>query len=314
MPSTVAPLGFSWREPRESDLDIWLRQDVAGPRAPISRTAAVAAWQKLLRTPSLIARVIEAHGVDKARRPMALCASVFVTPQFLDRELADPRPGLPARVIAAITRGRNIVLTRAQIGDANAGSGLHAVFLSTIWWPTSNPVDYAEMMTAGVSNCAEAHAGYRLRSFSVELSAEQFRSFGAGSGFVLRRAFPDVDRVLVHTTREGAAATPLATTNFLFRYREPRLGLHPSDQRLLAAALNGGTDRELAATLGVSVPAVKKRWQAIFQRVEHTLPELFAHLGRVDHGKRGPQRRHIVLSHLRDRPEELRPFRRRSRV
>jgi len=47
---------------------------------------------------------------------------------------------------------------------------------------------------------------------------------------------------------------------------------------------------------------------SIFDRIEEVKPELSANLEAGSDGKRGPQRRHRVLSYMREHPEELRPY------
>lgn len=76
---------------------------------------------------------------------------------------------------------------------------------------------------------------------------------------------------------------------------------------LLAAALDGQTDAELSADLGVSIEATKKRWLSIFERVESFKPEILLSAGASGPG-RGPQKRHRVVAYVRAHPEELRPF------
>jgi hypothetical protein len=60
----------------------------------------------------------------------------------------------------------------------------------------------------------------------------------------------------------------------LFDDHPPVLGLNRSEQRLLSCALPGATDEQLAETLELSLPAVKKTWASIYRRVEDCLPDL----------------------------------------
>ena len=50
----------------------------------------------------------------------------------------------------------------------------------------------------------------------------------------------------------------------LFVYRPPQFGFSRAEQRLLLAALHGGTDRELSGDLGISLATVKKTWALRF--------------------------------------------------
>jgi len=127
--------------------------------------------------------------------------------------------------------------------------------------------------------------------------------------------FPESQRVLAVVDRESALSVPYSMGNLVYHYMEPVLGLGDADKELLSAALGGATDVELAATLGIRVPAVKRRWFRIFERVEDVIPNLPRAAGEQESDGRGPQKRHHLLSYSRAHREELRPFpvkRRRS--
>ena len=99
----------------------------------------------------------------------------------------------------------------------------------------------------------------------------------------------------------------------MFQAGKSVLGLRSTDQELLLAALKGFTDPELASELGLTEEAVKRRWAALFSRVEESMPELFSSLRarsctQSSSQQRGPQKRHRILAYVRDHPEELRPY------
>lgn len=95
----------------------------------------------------------------------------------------------------------------------------------------------------------------------------------------------------------------------LFDYQPPRFGFSRSEQRLLHAALAGesGTDNELAESLGVSLPTIKKMWLSIYRRVNDRQPEAIRDCVPVDAAERGKEKRRHLLVYLREHPEELRP-------
>ena len=298
-----------WREALAADIEPCLgQQPSAWGDEIVGRARALAIWKDLLGRDMLIAGVIE-RTTGGGRCPvLGFGASVFVTTDFVNAETHHPRPNINSRIIASVAAGRSVILDRKQVARANAGTGLDAVFLAAVWWKTSNAIEFSEMMMASSCSCVEAHAGYRMRSVMVELSGQQGRSLGdASAAFDVVAEFPDVDRVLLRQRKERAAEVATNASNLLFQYHEPRLLFRHPDQQLLIAALKGATDHELSAELEINVPTVKKRWRSIFMKVEDHMPDLFAHLAPVD-GKRGPQRRHLVLSYVREHPEELRPF------
>jgi DNA-binding NarL/FixJ family response regulator len=92
-----------------------------------------------------------------------------------------------------------------------------------------------------------------------------------------------------------------------FAYRKPKMGLPPSEQRLLSAALQGGTDEELAEMLGISLSAVKKMWASVYLRIESSKTSDLE-FARNENGDRGREKKHKLLVYLREHPEELRPY------
>ena len=77
---------------------------------------------------------------------------------------------------------------------------------------------------------------------------------------------------MLEATKEMAAKQPGTWANLFFAYRKPVIGFTRSEQRLLSAALQGGTDGELSDLLGVSLSAVKKMWASIYLRVQSAKP------------------------------------------
>ena len=96
-------------------------------------------------------------------------------------------------------------------------------------------------------------------------------------------------------------------------YSPPRFGFNRSEQRLLVAALEGGTDKEVSDVLGISLFAVKKTWRIIYERVATCQPEMVPANTQVDAltQDRGKQKKQRLLSYLREHPEELRPVSRK---
>jgi len=118
----------------------------------------------------------------------------------------------------------------------------------------------------------------------------------------------NTDRALMVSTPEDATRRPGSIASILCASRKPVLGLTAVQQRLLQAALHGLTDQQLAGELSLKLPAVKKRWVAIFEQVAKVRPDILACVGIHDEGTRGPQKRQYLLEYVREHPEELRPW------
>jgi DNA-binding CsgD family transcriptional regulator len=113
---------------------------------------------------------------------------------------------------------------------------------------------------------------------------------------------------LVLMTRELSSPNAGSRNHDLFFHVPPRIFLVPREQRLLIAAIQGSTDAELAEELDISIAMVKKTWRTVYERVARRMPDLLPeNPGSRASGKRGKERKQIVLAYLREHPEELRP-------
>lgn len=112
--------------------------------------------------------------------------------------------------------------------------------------------------------------------------------------------------MLIEVTLEDIRAHPHSIGAGLFMHDAPQFGFTRGEQELLELALDGVDDTAVAKSVFVTVPAIKRRWATIFERVGTIRPELCP----VDaEGTRGVQKRQRVLTYVRSHPEELRPFR-----
>ena len=320
-------MAFNWRTIRRSELDACL--DVRPARrgeALIGREAALNVWHLLLKHAAFRHAAIESDPPIKGHRIIGFGASVFVTPEFAERELANPQPDINSRVIESIHTGRSVLLTREQIGLANAGQGADLVILYGTW--LEDLLDAAQILEATVASGASAvacHAGYRMRRILQETGCRTEEEIAGQTGVFKRHAeFPGSGRVLFTSGLEVVAHAPGTGLQMGFVYREPVLRLRESEQELLEAALAGHTDEELASVLGLSVTAVKARWRAIVSRlaerkwssatttnpaIERLLePILNDDADASGRTRRGAQKRHRLIEYVRRHPEELRPY------
>jgi hypothetical protein len=249
-------------------------------------------------------------------RPRAFCMTAFVSECFADRYLRDPYPQVGKDLLLHRSAGdRRAILTRQEIGDRNAGAGLQLVVLNSNVDPTSPDLD--SVLGLAMHSFQEIHRGYR----TVRIINEAFGDYAievliASGSYDLRQAFgvlpgTTTASVLATLTRDDAAArhNPLLP---IFVHSPPRILFTPSEQRLIRAALRGGTDEALSARLGVSLSSVKARWTRILQRAAERMPDLFDEVPVPQRAnRRGTQIRHLVLDYARANPSELTPYVRR---
>lgn len=265
---------FSWRAIRPDRLRESLRiNPSAMGNELVGESRAFAAWQWLLRSPPFQAAFVESDERIKGHRIVGFGASVFVSARFAERECADPRPGLNARIVSSIVSGHPVVLTYDELRRGNARGSLNLIPLQHCW--------RADLLTP--SQCQETHRqlclaavyyeeGYRVQRILVEATCNAEIEF--------MKALRVYD---VHSTFENFhGKNPENSWNrerSLFSHMdcvtlvvpasnnlEPALRLGRADQALLAVALRGLTDVELSKELHLKLPTVKKRWASVFHR------------------------------------------------
>lgn len=276
----------------------------------VGREKAVTLWAELAKNKAFNAVVIECNPPISGHGIVGFGATVFVTREFAQQEMNRPEPYLNARLLDAVERGQSPVLTEAGIAACNRGDGLDLLLLRGGWLEDIlNQEQAMEAATLLAAAFGTVHAGYRMRRILYEVVSDHQRKFLATSGvWRLLAEFKNTTRALFTMTREDAFAISGSLAAPVFQYTEPILQLRPQDQELLLAALDNSTDEELAVKLDLTIPGVKKRWTALFDRIAQNQRELLPNPGHSDGTARGKQKRHHLLTYVRAHPEELRPY------
>jgi hypothetical protein len=310
---------MSWRPIRPTELEecLSLNPKCMGDEL-VGRDRAVAAWRRLRAARSFRCVAIESDVPIKGHRIVGFAANVFVSASFAERETAEPKPGLNARLISSIASGDPVVLTATQLAAENTQGCLHLIVLQ----PSSMPAvltpeecqDVIRQISLANLSCFD---GYRVRQVLMEAtsaddieiaksfqvwkllcSLEDYHRRNPGNSWNRDRALFAIDLAGGHSFEVKAGHN-----------REPVLGLRNSDQELLEAALRAATDIELSVELGLKLPALKKRWASVFNRVAVAKPDLLPGLDdNLDRQTRGRQKKHRLLAYVREHPEELRPY------
>ena len=131
-----------------------------------------------------------------------------------------------------------------------------------------------ESWGAGVNAFLENHPGFRLNEVITQAETPEHFIGMLNAGATLygdtdgkwQDSHLDPQRAVMEPhltglTREIASRQVGSWIGTLFLYRPPHSGFSRSEQRLLWAALHGGTDEELSDTLCISQSAVKKAWR-----------------------------------------------------
>lgn len=299
-----------WRPIRAEDLKTCLEIEPACiGDALTSRAVALKVWRELLAGPALYGSVFEADPPIGGHRIVGGGIGVFVEPDFVDRELANPQPLLGSRIIASVASGKSVVLDRDGIARGNAGAGLDFVNLFGNWRDELlDDSQRAEVQTLLGTSFLENLAGFRFNRVVKEaIGRSTIATARATGSYQLVADFPAHESALFVVSPGDARDIPFSVAARMYRFQAPVLRLRPAEQELLAAALDGRTDAELSVELGVSVEAVKKRWISVFGRVEEFRPGILSGTD-AETRHRGPQKRHRVLAYVRAHREELRPY------
>jgi hypothetical protein len=244
--------------------------------------------------------------------------SAFVDDGFVDEFLAAGRNYLDAAFYERVLFGRSPILSTTEIGKANAADGLSLVVLTFGLRNYDVSQEQTQrVLQAGSTAFYATHAGYRLKCLVNEVFGGAAAGYMEAGGFRLcvdgRRpgeAVQDLDCPYLFAQRRDwirqGAVHPLS---FLFYTPAPRIGFSPAEQRVLVQALSNKADSEIAASLGVSLDAIKKTWRRIYERVSWQMPFLIAvgeGAGRLQ--RRSAEKRRHLLEYLRAHLEEVRPW------
>jgi hypothetical protein len=158
-----------------------------------------------------------------------------------------------------------------------------------------------------------AHGGYNFREFLwLVASPELAVHLSNGGGPVLLGRTDGGHPELYGLSREESHRLRGSLFYSLFNFQQPVLLLPQNHRELLWLALQNNSDEQISRIVGVSLAAVKKRWSALFERVERCRPGLLP--DSAQNGVRGPAKRDGILQYIRQHPEELRPYTPRAGV
>lgn len=282
------------------------------------------AWRRLLGREAFTAVVFE-ESLHGGSRIVGVGVSVFLSDQFVREIKTPPLRWVGPKLAGRIVGGESPVLSDREVRQANTAGGLNLFG----WHGAFRPEDgkRVEVLNFMFSAFLELHRGFLIKELIGEADDPALAQALSNTGGLffdptLSRyvnlpsgsAEDIVNRPhLIGCTRELALGKPGFWGSSLFSYESPRFGLRRSEQKLLAAALHGGTDEDLSKTLGVSLSAVRKSWLSIYERVADRVPGLLNEDAPPGNGtsKRGKGKKHRLLAYLSEHPEELRPVSRK---
>ena len=282
----------------------------------VPREIAYREWRILLTNPSTLSMVVEDEERPQGARLVGYAQSVFVSDAFVQWARSTMPPYVNTHATNKLPDGSWPLLSQAEIRAANSGGGLNA--LTTHWGWAEPPLtaDEGPVVRDFIHDKFPFYArGYNYKEIMVEVSGDKNREMCEQMGLRLRRDYaeyyrttpppePDLHPYLMSLTREEALGSEGSRMSRNFVYTPPRIFFDRRDQEVLQMALSGMQDEEIANALGVGQAAVAKRWLKLYDRVSQRLPNL---LPATPGGKRGTEKRRLLLRYLQDHLEELRP-------
>lgn len=257
-------------------------------------------WKWLTAERLGISTVVENFSPDGEVTPVAFSAYVFVSDEFV----ASLESGKPW-IAGGLCRNRGAILNQTQIAVANAAEGVNICVLHHAYPGhalTELPhIEIQELMPQLLHHYS---AGYQLKSYTKEAFGVRYRDWLTSSGMRIHAQTP-ADTYLIGISRAEAESMVGARVSAMFLTVRPELAFSTATQEMLNLALDGRTDQELAVDLGLSLSAVKKRWNAIYNRVTEVAPAVLGPKRDLMSDTRGGELRRHLLSYLRSHPAEV---------
>jgi DNA-binding CsgD family transcriptional regulator len=280
-------------------------------------------WQVLLADGAMRLFLVEDRTRVPGSRIVSFSATIFATDEFCSAAESTLPPYLGVQIAQHYFSCAVPVLQGEEVARTNARDGLNVVMCFEGWELDGLSREHVLAVREKQSEAFHlTHAGYRMKEVLADPIDDEEVNWMLDAGARVRRDYSRYFQKhsaptrysprprLVGLTKEEAWAHPGSYLSSFFVHTPPRFLFNRSEQLLLRHALVGVTSDELAASLSISPWTVKKRWQAIYNRVADVDRELL--MPPVANGAhvtvRGAERRRHLLQYLRQHPEELRPF------
>lgn len=282
---------------------------------PTVRSSVPGVWGEWIRNQSMAMHIYFRGG-----RIAAVSGFVFVSDEFVERALQMPKPWVKSTLVEWHLEGRSPVLLPPDMRKATQGDGLNLFLVCDAFGDMSLDLESLSELDGYYGRTFIPLAGCKLKSKWWEGHGSTRWHLGLDCGMLPGPEWvsgseelagcPEAERpYLGYFGKECLAERPGTYVASLFHYRSPIFQFTYEQQVMLAHALEGATDDELAELLSISASAVKKRWQAIYGKVDSYDETLLPAGGSIEKGglSRGSERRRHLLRFLRNSLEEFSP-------
>jgi hypothetical protein len=282
-----------------------------------ARSALEEEWRLLRNNPSTISLIVEDSSRVANERCVAYAQAVFVSDALVHAIKTDMPPCVNLHLVPMLRDPRHTVLKPGDVAAANSGAGLNVLFTHWGWYDTGMSEAETMQIREFLTRCFfGSYRGYKLKEIVLEVFGERALQMAVNAGFRLRSdygqyfgdgAAPPADHrpYLTSVNAEEALSSEGSLISQVFVYSQPRFYFRPHEQELLFHALRGIPDHDIADSLCVTMPAIKKRWLSIYDRVSAVDSTV---LPPTPDGSRGTEKRRVLIQYLQDHLEELRPI------
>lgn len=269
-------------------------------------------WNSLWRSDSTVGVIVEDITAPDGPKPCALMVGAYISDSFLQGCIASEDPF----ILSKLARTPSAMVPTSAFGVLNASDGLNLLVAYMGWIGDEYHTSPGPNLRAVVvSAFADRHGGNRLKWLLGEVGGPRLLDLTSRAGCQILNEYPKWANgeggkryYLMGLSRDAAMQVENQWITRMFTYFAPHFHFTEPQRMILVLAREGHTDAEIGEQIGVSPDAVKKRWGAIYARVAEVFPSL---LPESPLGGRGAEKRRALLAHLRERPEELRPYDRR---
>ncbi len=244
-------------------------------------------------------------------KTVALMGAILIREAFFQRLCQAVHPFVSRRLGRAPEPGDDPLARDGETVD-----GTCSLLMNYFAWDASSgdPEEAAILRGYLANTFLDIHGGYAIRRIVVEVVGKETQLLTMRTGSVVLNEYrewceendvAESDRpFLLAIDREEALLSENHWFTRAFRYRPPLLGLGLGQRQMLHWACQGLTDKQIAEKLSIGQDALKKRWEATYDRYYECLPGM---LPLSDGGRRGGEKRRVVVTHIRTRQEEIRP-------
>ncbi|CAN5556428.1 hypothetical protein BH11ARM1_BH11ARM1_08190 [soil metagenome] len=276
--------------------------DVAGTRSRRKEE-----WDELWTAGNPFGVLVRDLNADRSQQDVAVLLGAYVQDHVIDDIVKVGTPNANRRILALRNSKRNPFVSPTDVGFANSGLGLNLVFTHLGWRENSSVEGSPTLLRGAACNgFLDRLSGNRHKTVLAFAQTAEHSRIYRKIGFEPLKITSGESRVdWFGISRDAALDHENPWMTRLFSYNPPRFRFTENQRQILLLAREGLTDNEIAETVGSRADAIKKRWAGIYDRVNDVLPTL---LPPSTSSGRGSEKRRALLAHLRDRPEELRPF------